>query len=278
MKPIQVMMMKRRPSVPWTPAALPNQKVWFVSDNPDNTLSGAYLQALADKGGGLAAQAISSGNYADLSQKLGGRTVWTAQSGRIASFVMANAARSLLTDQAGVTGYIVTKMTSPAAHGDNPLVHLSINPSISSRFTMSRAESADGTFNIGTRRLDTDAYVGRATATNYGTNWIIGGARLDYNIGIATMRVNGSDDNSGTLTWAGGYGNTSNTISNTACIGTYDGNNGGWFEHSDAEIVLCRGALTLADMQRMEGYLAWQWGLADSLPVGHPYKAAPPLV
>ena len=30
--------------------------------------------------------------------------------------------------------------------------------------------------------------------------------------------------------------------------------------------------------QKMEGYLAWKWGLEGSLPVGHPYKSAPPRV
>ena len=30
--------------------------------------------------------------------------------------------------------------------------------------------------------------------------------------------------------------------------------------------------------QKIEGYLAWKWGLQASLPVGHPYKAAAPTV
>jgi len=30
--------------------------------------------------------------------------------------------------------------------------------------------------------------------------------------------------------------------------------------------------------QRIEGYLAWKWGLEANLPVGHPYKSAPPTV
>lgn len=34
--------------------------------------------------------------------------------------------------------------------------------------------------------------------------------------------------------------------------------------------------LTLDEMNKMEGYLAHKWGLAGSLPVGHPYKSAAP--
>jgi len=43
------------------------------------------------------------------------------------------------------------------------------------------------------------------------------------------------------------------------------------------ECVFVTGALTLADKQRVEGYLAWKWGLEAGLPVGHPYKTAAPL-
>lgn len=37
------------------------------------------------------------------------------------------------------------------------------------------------------------------------------------------------------------------------------------------EIVIC-SELSTANQQRLEGYLAWRWGLNGSLPSGHPYK------
>lgn len=45
-----------------------------------------------------------------------------------------------------------------------------------------------------------------------------------------------------------------------------------------SELVYIDGTLTLANRERMEGYLAWKWGLVASLPVGHPYKSIPPTV
>ena len=36
--------------------------------------------------------------------------------------------------------------------------------------------------------------------------------------------------------------------------------------------------LSDADRQRLEGYLAWRWGLQASLATGHPYKSAAPTV
>lgn len=41
-------------------------------------------------------------------------------------------------------------------------------------------------------------------------------------------------------------------------------------------VVLAGANATAANRQKTEGYLAWKWGLEADLPVGHPYKNAPP--
>ena len=45
-----------------------------------------------------------------------------------------------------------------------------------------------------------------------------------------------------------------------------------------AEVVIADTALSTEDRQKLEGYLAWKWGLEGNLPSGHPYKSAPPTV
>lgn len=45
-----------------------------------------------------------------------------------------------------------------------------------------------------------------------------------------------------------------------------------------AEAVICDTVLIDANRQKVEGYLAWKWGLAANLPSGHPYKSGPPTV
>ncbi len=45
-----------------------------------------------------------------------------------------------------------------------------------------------------------------------------------------------------------------------------------------AEIVFLTGTTNDIDRQKMEGYLAWKWGLQGQLPAGHPYKDAAPTV
>ena len=43
-----------------------------------------------------------------------------------------------------------------------------------------------------------------------------------------------------------------------------------------AEILHYNEPLTTPQVQKVEGYLAWKWGLQANLPAGHPYKLAPP--
>ncbi|CAB4200295.1 hypothetical protein UFOVP1355_38 [uncultured Caudovirales phage] len=42
------------------------------------------------------------------------------------------------------------------------------------------------------------------------------------------------------------------------------------------EMVVVLSTVSATDTQRVEGYLAWKWGLEANLPVDHPYKNAPP--
>ena len=39
-----------------------------------------------------------------------------------------------------------------------------------------------------------------------------------------------------------------------------------------SEIVGCNAKLSTSDRQKLEGYLAWKWGLEANLPVDHPYR------
>lgn len=43
-----------------------------------------------------------------------------------------------------------------------------------------------------------------------------------------------------------------------------------------SEIVVVAGNLSSLDRQKMEGYLAWKWGIVANLPSDHPYKTFPP--
>ena len=51
---------------------------------------------------------------------------------------------------------------------------------------------------------------------------------------------------------------------------------GGAFKGYIGELITYPSVLSTTDRQKIEGYLAWKWGLQGSLPAGHPYKTAPP--
>ena len=49
-----------------------------------------------------------------------------------------------------------------------------------------------------------------------------------------------------------------------------------WLNGRIAEVVVANTLADAGDRQRLEGYLAWKWGLQGNLPADHPWKAAPP--
>ncbi len=51
-----------------------------------------------------------------------------------------------------------------------------------------------------------------------------------------------------------------------------------FFAGNLGEIIMTSSELSTADRQRVEGYLAWKWGLEANLPAGHPYKSLPPTI
>jgi len=77
--------------------------------------------------------------------------------------------------------------------------------------------------------------------------------------------------------------NTTASATNAACNSTVQriGNRNNGITDSDGfagdivEMVFVSG-LTVADRQRLEGYLAWKYNLVSNLPLAHPYKTVRP--
>jgi hypothetical protein len=66
------------------------------------------------------------------------------------------------------------------------------------------------------------------------------------------------------------------TASLTTMIGATDTTPALGFDGKIAEIIICP-SLPFNDRKKVEGYLAWKYGIQASLPVGHPYKTVAPL-
>jgi hypothetical protein len=58
-------------------------------------------------------------------------------------------------------------------------------------------------------------------------------------------------------------------------IGNFNSSNRRYLGHI-AEMFFVGGAITTANREAVEGYLAWKWGLVQNLPSDHPFKNAPP--
>jgi hypothetical protein len=81
----------------------------------------------------------------------------------------------------------------------------------------------------------------------------------------------------GTSQGSNGVVNTSTAFGSTTSYVGNDQNNA-WLEGNVAEVIFCDVKNSDADRERIEGYLAWKWGLVADLPAGHPYKSFPPTV
>ena len=59
-------------------------------------------------------------------------------------------------------------------------------------------------------------------------------------------------------------------------VGTYANGVGYNPQFSIGEVIIYNKFLSTTERQQVEGYMAWKWGLAGSLPSNHPYKNSPP--
>ncbi|MGE7136048.1 hypothetical protein ACQKIE_00245 [Luteibacter sp. NPDC031894] len=72
-------------------------------------------------------------------------------------------------------------------------------------------------------------------------------------------------------------GTTSNIAANEITLGA-GSSTGLYADVSIGEHLAGDATLSTGDIDKLFGYMAWKWGLQSLLPVGHPYKSAPPTV
>jgi hypothetical protein len=134
----------------------------------------------------------------------------------------------------------------------------------------------------------TSAYVGRLdTSQKDNVNFGSAASRAIYGIESShspapydlRVRLNGDDVGSKlqySSTYSGNLGNVyvgGRTSANTDNPSLYGG-----FMTGSVQEVIFTGVLSASNKLKMEGYLAHKWGLTDSLPESHPYKAFAPQI
>jgi hypothetical protein len=72
------------------------------------------------------------------------------------------------------------------------------------------------------------------------------------------------------------YTAANTTIANTSSTYNLSLGPAGYGTNNVGELLIYTAPLTTAQIQQVEGYLAWKWGFQASLPSNHPFKTAPP--
>jgi hypothetical protein len=139
------------------------------------------------------------------------------------------------------------------------------------RFITTPNPVASNRYGSGGRRLDSDGFAAAPSSTdslaNRGNPWIRIAQRA-YSDSVANHWTNGTQDLTNAVIQTAG--NTSDTDALAASIFTGVGSMPNGTQLS--EIVLTHSTMTNDDRQKLEGYLAYKWGLTDKLPANHPYR------
>lgn len=222
-------------------------------------------------------------NVSNFTASAGQRAVLTANSyGTKPAFLFDGsndkfvASAGLLGMVNAVPGFSIGVVATPTFTGAvGYFFHVSIaSASATTRFGL--FFNADTSIAVGGRRVDTDAFASATSPANNvsGVALIITGT-IDAATGAIRLYLNGTLAGSGTLASTGAAFPASN--SNGITIGS---TNASTFPYGGliAEEVGMQWAFSTDERQRLEGWLAWNWGLAGKLPSDHPYKNSAPTV
>jgi hypothetical protein len=171
------------------------------------------------------------------------------------------------------TIFVVARPTALPA-GQQVLFQISMYPNgITSGFGFALADYASYKWYVGA------LYGGNEG--NYSNNTVASISRTDVvagtwyggsNVNTTTNGVTGSDstETPGSITTRASGGRM--TVGGHWYV--YENYYRNFYNGYMAEILVFSKALTVADRQRIEGYLAWKWGLQSQLPALHPYSNA----
>lgn len=247
----------------WTPAELgASLALWLDADDASTiTLNGSNVSQWDDKSGNArnATQASAANQPTYSASGINGKPMVQGDNSNdvlIGSFVVPR-----------ISDFTTVLVGSELAPGDFLFDFYNVADSSVSRITnlnavLARFNGSGNTTAFTTAQTLAVPFIATATHTNSAASlrfnqYIDGVQSTSFPIDAASAAFSSGDfdsyaildDHTGGNAWNGGIG----------------------------EYVVATG-ITDADRQKIEGYLAWKWGLETNLPVGHPYKNTPPTV
>lgn len=262
----------------WTPKLLPNLIAWYDADDDSTiTLNSGKASDWNDKSGSgnHVTQATADRQPTLLTANQNGRDaldfMWTVSGGAGRKYMQRG------TNFTNITGsklsvFITTKPTTNwNAYGRA----ISLTASAS---TGTAGQDWNSTNRIAAILRDASNSNVHSFYNSVGTNTAAVTVGSWSTIGVIvngtshTLRVNGSSTTTTLGTTPSFNINTLTIGQNTGEVGT---TNDTW-NSVYGEILICNTNLGTTDRDKIEGYLAWRWGIAGSLAAGHPYKNYPP--
>ena len=247
----------------WRPDSLSsNLAMWLDAEDASTiTLNGSTVSQWSDKSGNgrHATQATAANQPTYASSAINSKPALSLDG--VNDFMNLPLSSSVINNQASV--FMVVRITTAQSNYNATLawsigvgsVSVGIGP-----FGAANTYGLYGTFGAGATNLFDIGPT--AINTNYlsSLSWTNNG--LSVNGGFNGANISGTRTNSFTGIVNGLLGLDATSYS-SATVG---------------EIVITPMALDIQNRQKVEGYLAWKWGLEANLPSGHPYKLLPPTV
>ena len=236
----------------FSPRSISGNALWLDAADPLNNgtrpSSGTTISTWSDKSGnGRNATTANAIQYIIDSQNRNAIYINNSQSFSIPSFAPS------ATSQISV--FCVINQLQTVGPGNVDMIRTSSY----ANFTMNLAISTNN-YNLFLNNASV------TSATTFSVNNIVTICEIVFNVSSGNTFVNGAT----TTTFSAAAG-TALTTSQTLVIGGNTTINMNYYE-----LLFYNTALTVAQRQQIEGYLAWKWGLQSNLPANHPFKLFPP--
>lgn len=259
--------------------------IWFDADDASTlTIVSNAVSEWRDKSGNNrhVSQATAGNRPAYVTNVLDGKPVVRNTSASSPGHYLTGTGTGLFRNVGVATWVVVAKYATTTPNPNNAmLVFCSNGSNTNTRFGLTATPSpGSGQLAVGGRRLDTDSYttaVSTTTRASVSGSHFIEVGQADYANAQANHWTNGTQD----MTAAAFQ--TAGSTSNTNPVGIALFNSSGTTlqvaQNTElAEAIAIHGTLSSEDREKLEGYLAWKWGLEANLPSGHPYENAAPTV
>jgi hypothetical protein len=265
----------------WTPDEIVTQ-LWFdAADAATKTITSGRVSQWDDKSSFArhVSQSNATNRPVDNTVTLNSLPVMSFDSSDHLNRTKAAGLAGLVQNTGQVSVFAVRRFNN-LANGTCVVLTVGTGDASSGRISQYSVTSVDDHERYGGIRVDGGGFVNETAGLLSVSTWQVTAGLYNAKAALLTAHRNGSVAIAG-FTWG-----TAGLFSNTEpdgpgdiglAVGAWTDPSSGTFEGDIAELIVTHYADT-ATRQRIEGYLAWKWGLQGSLPGGHPYESAAPVV